>query len=364
MKRIIALLLALLMVFALVACAAKEESKPADDKTDAPAASDDGGDAPAASDEPYEIVYLAPSFGVEWCVDVRDNLMLFEDEYNIKILSGDSDNNNDKYLTQVETYCGQGVDGFIIMCYNEIAEPVLDTIREYNIPVVFDSIKLTDQDGNLLVNGVELNGYDCGYKCGEWLGQNYKSYLGEDVSMDTLGLIVVTMSSVSNLTARAEGAVDSLEAAFPNVPIITADLVAQGEGNSTTAYNEVAPKLSANPDIEHWLIIGVQDTYGQGAARAVESLGLDDVTLVVSAGGENLIPEWEVGYEGCWVACNVFSAYTYCEYFVPGIISLIEGTATEADLWPEWKEGDTYSSVQISGSMATKDNYTDFLPKQ
>ena len=67
MKKLLALLLALVMVFSLVACGAKEEAPAA--KEEAPAAKEEAPAEEAASEDPIELHFA-------WCVDVVDALAM------------------------------------------------------------------------------------------------------------------------------------------------------------------------------------------------------------------------------------------------------------------------------------------------
>ncbi len=100
---------------------------------------------------------------------------------------------------------------------------------------------------------------------------------------------------------------------FPDCPnIFTADLLSEGTTSIESAYNVVAPILSAHPEIEHWAVVAVQDVYAQGAARALEGIGFGtDKALVASVGGKNLVNEWDAGYEGVWVAADYCSPIAF-----------------------------------------------------
>ena len=367
MKRILALLLALIMVFALFGCKPKEETPetPSSPTGSATTPSDTTPDEPSER-EPYELVYICISLAVEWCVDIAETLEMFEEEYNFNLTVADASNNSDTYANLVETYCEQGYDGLVLMCAEDIGPRIKEICDEYGTPILFDSIAIVDHEGKFLVPGVELNATAVGQASSQWLGDNYKEYLG-DIDMSKTGYIEVMASSSQNIIARGEGATGRFKELFPDIPegnYFQADLVAQGTVNAEAAFNEVGPILAANQGkIDNWLITAAQDMYGQGAARAVESAGLDNVSLVISMGGENMIPELEGGnYSNCWVAAIYFDAYDYSALLAPALVDILDGKTTIEELWPDWKaEGQQYASYQISGTPITKDTYKDIV---
>ena len=362
MKRIIALLLALLMVFALVACAAKEDSKPADDAADAPASDDAAAsDAPAADGErdPYELVYMCATFGNVWCKNIEIAMKSLEEEYNFTLLSTDVDYDFDLWMTNVETYCDQGVDGFVLNCDETMTQRTFEVTSEYGIPWITESTAVRDSNGVLQTPGVELDAYGVGQGVGQLIVDNYKEYFGVDsIDPSKAALISVSYTTVKSFNDRCQGVKDTVSAEFPGITIFEPDLLAQGSITADCAYNEISPILASNPDIEYWFISGVVDDWGLGGARAAESAGIEDKTLVVSAGGEALILEWDNGYDGCWKYCYYFEAMDYVEYIIPGMIDVLDGKTTLEDLWPEWEEeGSDYASVKISGANCDSSNY-------
>lgn len=354
MKKTFSLVLAILMIFALFGCAASGDTT----ESAAPETTVEATETATPTQETLDIVYLCASFTIQWCKDIATTLESLEDSLNFKLTSGDAQNDNEAYVTLVETYCDAQVDGFILNARPDINQRLYEIIEEAGIPVIFESNRIADADGNYLTSGVELDAYDCGAGCSTWVAENYES-LGFDFSDETtVGFIGITMSSAPSFVNRFNGATETFAAAFPDANLFTADLVNQGENSAEAAYTEVATILGANPTIESWVIVGVLDDWGQGAARAVEDASLEDKTILVSVGGEVLTVEWDGGYEGCWVMCNYFNVMDYSKLLAPAICSVARGETTVEDLWPDWTvDGSSFSSVKISGEAATIDTY-------
>jgi ABC-type sugar transport system substrate-binding protein len=372
MKKIIALLLAFLMVFSLVACSSNtnDDDKTTDDASTT-ASSDNGSEegTPSADGErePYELVYMCNTFGNVWCKNTETAMKSLEDEYNFKLLSTDTDYDMDLWMTNIETYCDQGVDGFLCSTDETMTERTYEVTSAYGIPFLSCDTAIRDSEGKLLTSGVELNAYQVGCDTASWIVDNYKEHFGID-SFDgkKVGYISIHYSSFLSFENRCAGAEDTILAAFPDVQLFTPDLLAQGGMTADCAYNEVSPILASNPDIDYWLITAVIDDWGLGAARAVESVGLESKTLITSAGGESLVLEWDNGYDadgtGCWKACCYYEAMDYVELLIPGIISILDGETTMEHIWDEWdEEGSEYASYLVGGTLVTKDTYLDHI---
>lgn len=351
MKKTLALLLALLMVFALFGCTGGDDASNT-------TGSDTSDDSTATGGEAATIIYLCSSMTIQWCQDIATTLESFESELGFDLIAAESGFDNEKMITLVETYADEGVDGFIINTSEDINARLYEIANAAGIPVLFESTTMKDTDGNLLTSGVELNAYDCGSKSAQYIVDNYQD-LGYTVTdQSKVGFIAITYSVYASFVARSNGASDAFAAEFPDATYFTADLVSQGDMSAEAAYAEVAAIIASNPSIEMWAIVGVLDDWAMGAARAVEDASLEDSTMITSVGGELLVNEWANAYEGCWVACAYFNAMDYAELLAPAMMQVVNGEATVEDLWPEWKvEGSNFSSYQVTGTLTTKDTY-------
>jgi hypothetical protein len=265
-------------------------------------------------------------------------------------------------VTLVQTYCEQGVDGFILNVTEDINERCYDIIHEAGIPIVSDSTDIRSADtGLLLCPGVELDAYSCGADLAQWVSENYQNY-GFDLSdLSDVGLIIPTYSAVVSFNNRAAGAgrrsrhvsrTCRRKTFFMRTHLLKAIFPLNRRTQRQPRF------LAAHPNMGTWIIIGVLDPLCQGAVRAIEQMDLESKTLAVSVGGEALVQEWDAGYEGCWVACGYFEAMDFVKQNVPALTSVINGEATLEDLFPEWKdEGETYGVYKIRGDMATIDTY-------
>ena len=378
MKKVIALLLALLMIFTLFACKKNSSSgsdgnsgnvspdagtTPSDDRV-----SGDKGELVEGltgldeNGDPYTFVYTCGALTNTFNKNVDISMKYLSEQYGFNYIGADDDDYNN-YIIMLETYCDQDVDGFVLNTSEEIALRAYEVIKEAGIPAVFESTAIRDENGVLQTAGVELNGYGCGAECGKWLGENYKEYFG-DVDPKEMGFMSVTYSTVYNFGLRVDGAKDKVMEFVPEIPAgnyYVADQVAQGTIGAEQAYNEVAPIISAHPEIKYWLMMTAMDDWGSGVARAAEEYQMDDKILVATPGGHLLVSEWDAGYRGCWAATSYYEAYNFAVIAIEGLLEHYNNGTPIEELWPEWhEEGSNYSCVKITGVVVTADNYLEY----
>ena len=376
MKKAITLLLVLLMIVTLFACS-NNSSNGNSTTTDGAGTNTDSDSTPSVSGDtgekadltgldengdPYTFVYTCGTLTNTFNKNVDISMKYLADYYKFDYIGADEEDPN-AYVIMVETYCDQGVDGFFVAANEEINARVFEVINEFDIPVLFESTAIRDENGGLVTAGVELNGYGCGAECGKWLSENYKTYFG-DIDPKEMGFMSVTYSIVVNFGLRVNGAKDMVMENIPGMPeenFFVADQIAQGTFGAEPAYNEVAPIVSAHPEIKYWLMMTAIDDWGSGVARVAEEFDMDDQILVATPGGHLLVTEWDAGYKGCWVATSYYEAYDFAVVIVEGMLDHYNNGIAIEDLWPEWKEeGQTYSAVRITGQMVTVDNYLDY----
>ena len=369
MKKTLALVLAVLMAFALFGCAststptATTAPTTAAAATTAPAAGSAAASTAAAaakdSSKQATLVYLCNSMQVAWCTNMANTMKVFQTPYNFKLIAGDSGNDGEKFVQLVQTYCDQKVDGFIFNPNPDLAQRLSDICNKAKIPFLFESSIMADANNKQLTAGAELDAYNNGALCGKWTADNYKTVGFSSVDPKNVGLITITNSTFVSFVNRATGAMDAYKKGFAGAQTFPLDVVS--EANPFTAeagYNKVAATIAAHPEVQLWCICGVLADWSQGAARAVEAAGLDKKAIVTSVGSEILPTNWDQNYSGCWMACDYFTEMDFVSQLIPALCSVVRGEKTVADLFPKTKDaGATYGDLKIIGKMATKDTY-------
>lgn len=424
MKKIICLLLALLMVFSLFACGsgsdtddgsgtAGDTSTSADNSGDAVAGTDNvadagteaggdtvptlmtaeekeaavkamfgegidmypeflslfGGDIGYISDDvdhsardTYKVAFVGSSSSAA-SKNITNGLRNYQTYFNYTLEESYSDGDVDKYITLLETYALNGIDGFLLNPDNNVFPRIKEVCDELEIPYVFILTPYKDENGYVQVPSVGENDYTDGVTVFNWLLDNYKAKWG-DVDLSKVGVIGLYWSTNIPMTTRVKAAEDIWKEQYPEYAdnFFYVDTAAQSNGVSQeAAYNEISAFVSAHPEYDYWLISSAAGLFANGASRAIEGLNLDANTLICSVGIEELINQWNAGYEGCWGGCVAIDSEIYGLPMIAGLIALMDGRATQETLWQEHKnEGDIAAYYIVEATVITRDAYLDY----
>ncbi len=394
MKKVLSLLIAVLMIFTLFACNAKDKPSDSNSPSAAPSSA-----APATSEAPAgeTTSEAAPSTAVDPSVNAdeigffesgvdpqsRDTykivwayvytLMLFEkmtecyrnyqEKLNFELETMTAESDIDRYLINIETLAEQGTDGFLIHIDVATKERIVEVLDETGVPYVALFNTVRDADGHNLVPTVGTDQYNAGVTSLQWLQDNYKTYWG-DIDTANLGLLYTTFSVSGDLNTRAVATADRFKELYPDNSdkIFEADQ-ASGTGSATDiAYNLAAATFAGNPEIDYWFVTCTLEMHAQGIARAVEQLQMNERVLIVDIGSDILTSEWDTGYDGAWKSCLGMSNYLYAAPSICGLVSMLDGVSTADSLWPDMKkDGDAAAFFTTSFEMLTKDTYKDYF---
>jgi len=312
------------------------------------------------------MAYLSYSMDIGWCIQVADAFHELGRRHNMTIHIADGQFNPETQFNQLEQYIAMGVDIIAVMLVDPgSAQAVADRCREAGILLLGETAAMRDTAGLLTAPCNWLHGYDVGVKQTQWIVDNH-TRLGFDLS-DTskVGYIYMTDLMFLEMAARVEGAEEVWFKSFPNFPrnqMYIADRSAElSASNMEAGYNQTAAILTANPQIEIWIINSFQEDYASGACRAVEDLGLVDKTLLVSAGGENVIPEWDAGLTKPWFAACYFTGMDSAEIVVGAIEKILRQGVAPEDVYPNKEPGEKYGFDTFSGVMIDYQNYKSII---
>lgn len=142
----------------------------------------------------------------------------------------------------------------------------------------------------------------------------------------------MTMDTVSSCVPRAEGELDKFNELVPDFNqdnIFKADY----DGTTDKGNTAAAAVITANPQIKTWLVTGANEEGCIGAARALESAGLDADACVVGLGAYMAKDEWNnKGADGtCVKASAYFSADSVGAGSVEVLLGMINGEEVEME---------------------------------
>ena len=356
MKKLIALLLALVMVMGMVACGAKEEAAPAETEAAAPAETEAPATTPVIAEEDLaegddtvvktdeisadekaaalgipaavklqdtdvlegkkigcSIVYK----GDEWCAAVAQGLEALGAYYGVdKFVCEDGDINNETQTKQVENMIANQVDMIMI----DPASPdgvsiALNKAVDAGIPIIiYDGY--WEEGAEKAVTTVTWDQKATGLISGEY----FVNYVKENC--DGKATVVCLQNMLSeHCRARFVGLNEIIDAANAEGCEITILDTFDNQGNREVAYNAVTAIVQP-----YDFIISDVDNGAMGAVAALQAVGKTDVK-VISMGAYGKEPFSKLyNNDPNYLACLNVDAWILAQYIFDGAINYFSGT--------------------------------------
>ena len=338
MKKLMAMALVLMMVFALAI----------------PAMAEDGG---------WTIGYICKDLSQEWFQGTLNAMESKAKEMGAKeVIALDCEMNPEKCLNNLDNLIGQKVD-IIIICTpdQQLSQTIVNRCDEAGIPVFADADGLI-VDGKHIAPALELDAYTVGYGIGEWLGNYVNTEMDLAADAETVGYMRMTMNEVSSCVPRAEGARDAFLAGVPDFDtdrIIDANY----DGTAEQGYDVAAATITAHPEITKWLVTAPNDEGAAGATRALEAANLDKDACVVGAGAYVAKEEFKKDFS-CFRAAAYFSSKVTGETEAEAAIEFLRDGKEIFGEYHDTKaaEGDTdFGIFPLGGVMVDPTNYVEVM---
>lgn len=290
------------------------------------------GGAVTVSAEDKLVVYGIYKAGDQtWFIDEGAAAQKAVEEAGGEFVYVDAKMNPEEYLKAIDNAIANKASGIVTYIPDQtMSQAAIDKAEEAGIPIVAADDALQDVEGNKLAPWVGIDAYNIGAANGEWLA-NYANE-NELVGKEDVGLLLMTMDTVSSCVPRAEGELDKFTELCPDFPeanIFKADY----DGTTDKGNTAAAAVITANPQIKTWLVTGANEEGCIGAARALESAGLDADACVVGLGAYMAKDEWNnKGADGtCVKASAYFSADQVGAGSVEVLLDMIEGNEPEME---------------------------------
>ncbi len=282
--------------------------------------------------------------------------------YTLKDFTANDD--PDLYVNTLQTLATQGYDGYFLDFGTDIQDRVFEVIKELKLTWFPGLSSYRDGQGNLLSPTLTIDNEKYGEDMTTWLDKTAKTTWGK-FDNKQLGMISVDFSIIPDIHAREQGAHKMFQKLYPDIADTNywvADGAVQNSFTADAAYNLVGPILSAHPDIKYWIIASAMDDFANGAARAAEGANKQDNTLVIAMGGTTMVAQWDKGMTSCWKASIYYEANLAAQTVCAGLVSMIDGDTTPTTLWPKWiQSGQKYPMLLAPCYLLTHDNYQDFF---
>ena len=252
MKKLLALLLAVAMVFALVACGGGE--KKGDDK--------------------FEIVVVPKDSSNPWFVRMDTGVKEYAAAHpELNVYQKGTDQIDATLQAQlVEDLIAQGVDAICVVPVDiQSIDPVLKKAKDAGIVVIA-------HEGSALVNvDYDIEAFsNAGY--GQFIMDNLAMAMGEE------GVYTTMVADLTNGSHNewADAAVAYQKEAYPNMTLLEAQPRVESHDNGDTAYNVAKECIKAYPELKG--IMGTSSFDAPGVARAIDELGLTDKFFTTGTG--------------------------------------------------------------------------------
>ena len=312
--------------------------------------------------DPYKIAFIySQAFAL---TDMESqSFKRWSERVNFEYAEFNGNQDNELFLNHMEVCASQGWEGMILQPDATIGIRVDELADELGIAWMPGVTPIVDEDNNLLQPMVTLGTKYQADLANDFLIDNYKTYWGDiEIDPSTLGYMCLTIASNPILKAVYDYSLVGIEEAYPGVQIFDGDCINFGV-SADAGYQVASATMAAHPEIEHWFITTVLEDYAQGAAQAASSLDIEDKVLICSNGANILIPLFEQNAAGkSWVSGVYYAQDIFCEPLVCGVIAMLDGRATPESLYPEWKApGATYANILCETKVVTKETYQDYL---
>lgn len=304
-KRLASILAALCLAGCLAGCSTEPASDNSQPSADANTPSSAGGSNSNGATTAGGVIYGIYKAGDQtWFIDEGDAAQAAAEAAGYSFTYVDAKMNPDEYLKAIDNAIANKAAG-IVTCIPDqtMSQAVIDKCEAANMPVVAadDALEI---NGEKLAPWVGISAYKIGEANGEWLANYAKA---NNLNGPDVGLLLMTMDTVSSCVPRAEGEYDKFTELFPD---FDTNLIFRADYDGTTDKGNTAAAavITAHPEIKTWLVTGANDEGCIGAARALESAGLDGNACVVGLGAYMAKDEFKKEGGSCVKAAAYFSA--------------------------------------------------------
>jgi len=276
MKRSLSLILALTLAFTgLAGCSTESSATSTAAGTSAPVSA-------AGSSSKLTVYGIYKAGDQTWFIDEGAAAKKVVEAAGGEFIYVDAKMSPEEYLKAIDNAIANKASG-IVTCIPDqtMSQSVVDKLDSAKIPVIAADDALQDGSGKKLAPWVGIDAYKIGQTNGKWLADYAKK--NDLLSKADVGLLVLTMDTVSSCVPRAKGEIDTFT---QDAPDFSTDKIFKADYDGTTDKGNTAAAtvFTAHPEIKTWLVTGANEEGTVGACRALESAGLDKNACVVGLG--------------------------------------------------------------------------------
>lgn len=346
MKKSLSLILAAAMaVTAFTGCSSSSSTSAAPAASEAAAQSQEAASTASASGK-LTVYGIYKAGDQTWFIDEGKAAQKAVEEAGGEFIYVDAKMSPEEYLKAIDNAIANKASG-VVTCIPDqtMSQSVVDKLKAANIPVVAADDALQDTNGNKLTPWVGIDAYKIGQTNGKWLADyaNKNNLVGKD----DVGLLILTMDTVSSCVPRAQGEEDEFT---KNCPNFSKDKIFKADYDGTTDKGNTAAAavFTAHPEIKTWLVTGANEEGTIGACRALESAGLDKNACVVGLGAYLAKDEFKKENGSPMKAATYFSSDSVGTGSVQVLLDLIAGKEVTQE-------------TAVSAEIVTPENYKEVM---
>jgi len=242
---------------------------------------------------PIEVVYLQKQGDQQYFVDQADGAKAAAEELGdvtVTVVNLGTDAN--KAISELDAAIARGVAGIVMVAPDQAIGPqVIETAAAAGIPLLASDDGLEAADGTP-APFVGFNDTAMGNSIGEKVAELYTE---AGWTADNTKIIAVGKADLSVCVQRLEGAAESFSEGTGDAP----EIIELGTDNSVTdALNKAGAVLTANQDVENWLVWGCNDESVTGVVTALQNQGVAPANIIgVGLGAYLTCKDWAAGQD-------------------------------------------------------------------
>lgn len=251
--------------------------------------------AGAQDGETIQIAYLTKHLDNPWFVNETGGAQALADQYgDVELTIQDLQFDANLALSAMDTVIGAGVDGIIIVVpEQQIGPAVMQKAADAGIPLMTVDDEIKDANG-VFAPHVGFNTADMGKAVANkayefWTSGGWNT---DEIRANTR-IISIEDQTLSVCMQRTDSANATWMELVPDWP--EANIIHLPYANTlVSAIDAVAPVITANPDVTHWILWSCNDDGVMGAVRALEQGGVPASNVIgVGLNGHLACDEWK-----------------------------------------------------------------------
>jgi L-arabinose transport system substrate-binding protein len=240
---------------------------------------------------PVKIGFLVKQPEEPWFQSEWEFAQQAADKYGFKLIRiGAVD--GEKVLAGIDNLAAQGARGFIICTPDvRLGPAIVARAQSHEMKLLSVDDRFVGADGQAMVEvpHVGISARNIGRDVGRAL---YAELQKRGWKVDEAGLCAVTFEELDTAKERTHGAIEALsEAGFPQDRVYKAP---QKTSDVPGAFDAADVILTQHPDVQRWLVCGMNDNAVLGAVRVMEGRGLSaDAVIGIGINGTDCINEFK-----------------------------------------------------------------------